>query len=77
MRKDRNGIPELEHSTGSRSAIIFDCDPATRDRLRNVSRVTGISQRAILVAGTHRQLKELERQLAKGTLGLSQTIETE
>ncbi|MGO8822068.1 MAG: hypothetical protein ACLQO6_12710 [Desulfomonilaceae bacterium] len=69
---NRNGIRQIRDSENSRNAILFDVDPETRTKLRQISRETGISQKRILEAGTRRQLRELERQLLQGVVGVSE-----
>jgi hypothetical protein len=69
---NRNGIRQIRDSENIRNAILFDVDPETRTKLRQISRETGISQKRILEAGTRRQLRELERQLRRGVVGLSE-----
>jgi hypothetical protein len=68
---NKNGIPRISAGQNTRSALIFEVSPETRSRLRLVSEKTGISQRKILEAGARRQLREIERQLKKGIVGLS------
>ena len=74
MKTTKNCICRLTAPTNRPSAVVFECEPEVRNRLKRVSELTGISQKRILVAGACRQLHRLEKQLEKGIVGLSDAL---